>query len=97
MKLIPSLDRARPGDYDGQWLFRRLFLFDLGSTLSPILIAQQVRFIVFALSRRRILGGLLLSLGLSSLFGQKATAAPRDGFVIVNGWVLKRSDLDLMR
>ena len=97
MKLGPSLDRARPRDYVAFTLWRCLFLPDQRALLPATLIAQKERFTVFALSRRRILGGLFLSLGLSSLFGRKSVAATRDGFVIVNGWVLKRSDLDLMR
>ena len=50
---------------------------------------------MLTLSRRQIIGGLILSL--SSWFGLRSKAAaalPGDGFVIVNGWVLKRSDLD---
>lgn len=40
-----------------------------------------------------------MSLGLAALFGRRAQAAAAtdDGFVIVNGWVLRRSDLDLLR
>jgi hypothetical protein len=54
---------------------------------------------LLALSRRRIIGGLILSFGLSSWFGRPPAAAAQtsDGFVIVNGWVLKRSDLDDLR
>lgn len=87
----------RPEEYIRATLPICLVPVDRGSTLPAILIAYQKGFVVFALSRRRILGGLLLSLGFSSLFAPKSVAAARDGFVIVNGWVLKRSDLDLMR
>jgi len=76
-----------------------------------VVFAQQKRSTLAALTRRRILGGLMLSLGLTALFGGRSQAAPGTSqgsgretrresdsdCVIVNGWILRRSDLDLMR
>jgi len=58
-----------------------------------------MRFTLAALQRRRLLGALCSSFGLAVLFGKRPEAAPADrgGFVVVNGWVLRRSDLDLIR
>lgn len=67
---------------------------------SPLrgVIGQQRGLALLALTRRRLVGGLIVSLGLTSWFGRqpKPAVQTRDGFVIVNGWVLKRSDLDLL-
>jgi hypothetical protein len=49
-------------------------------------------------ARRWLVGGLILSLGLPFWFVRqpKPAAQTLDGYVIVNGWVLKSSDLDLL-
>jgi hypothetical protein len=61
--------------------------------------AREKRSAMAALTRRRILTGSAMSLGLTALFGRGAPAAPAtaDDFVIVDGWVLRRSDLNLLR
>jgi hypothetical protein len=48
-------------------------------------------------SRRRFLGKWRASLALFLLGSIGRGAAAQDGIVVVDGWILRRSDLDLLR
>jgi hypothetical protein len=48
-------------------------------------------------SRRRFLGHLRTALGIALIAVGGRPAAATDDIVLVDGWILRRSDLDLMR